>query len=59
MPDLADPAVNAYSPLCRLVLELLLDLDARPERLPEARLALAQWAKTTRPLRGFVNLQLP
>jgi len=44
MPDLAEPALEPYSPLCRLVLELSLSLDSRPERLPEAKLALAQWA---------------
>jgi serine/threonine protein kinase len=47
LPDLADPALEVYSPMCRLVLELLLDLDGRPERLHEARQALARWAGLT------------
>jgi hypothetical protein len=46
LPDLGEPALADYSPLCRLVLELLLGLDADPDRLANARLALAQWART-------------
>jgi serine/threonine protein kinase len=45
LPDLDDPALAAYSPLARLALELLLDVDTRPERAPEAREAVLRWAK--------------
>ena len=45
IPELADPALEVYSPLCRLVLDLLLDIDARPERVSAVRPALARWAR--------------
>jgi hypothetical protein len=47
IPDLAEPALDRYSPLCRLVLEFLLDLDVHPDRLSAVRPALARWAEAT------------
>jgi hypothetical protein len=43
LPDLDDPALDSYSPACRRALAALLDLDARPGDLPQAREALARW----------------
>jgi serine/threonine protein kinase len=45
LPDLDEPSLQEYSSLTRLVLELLLEVDSRPDRAEEARQALAQWAK--------------
>jgi len=46
LPDLGEPALADYSPLCRLVLELLLGLDAEADGLANAWLALAQGTRT-------------
>jgi hypothetical protein len=45
LPDLGEPSLQEYSPLCRLALELLLDVDRRPDRAVEAREALFRWTK--------------
>ena len=42
-PDLTEPALERYSPACRLVLELLASVDGRPERANTARDALLKW----------------
>ena len=43
LPDLADPALEHYSPHCRLVMELLADTDERQDKGGDARKALAHW----------------
>jgi len=44
LPDLGGAALAAYSSACREALASLLDLDAHPERLPEAEAHLSAWA---------------
>jgi serine/threonine protein kinase len=48
LPDLGEPALQDYSPLCRLVLELMTDVDHRPDRAEDAREALIRWARECR-----------
>ena len=43
LPDLNDPALAHYSPHCRLVMELLADVDERPEKARDTRNAIAGW----------------
>jgi serine/threonine protein kinase len=43
LPNLAEPALESYSAHCRLVLDLLADVDGRPERGADARNALLRW----------------
>jgi serine/threonine protein kinase len=47
LPNLDDPALQHYSPHCRLVMELLADVDARPPTAGTARHALAHWKQAT------------
>jgi hypothetical protein len=44
IPDVDDAALEPYSALCRLAIELCLSLDSRPERLAEVKLAIARWS---------------
>jgi serine/threonine protein kinase len=44
LPDLGEPVLQDYSPLCRLVVELLTEVDHRPEQTRDARDALIRWA---------------
>jgi hypothetical protein len=45
LPNLDEPALQAYSPHCRLTLELLSQVDARQDRAADARLAVARWGE--------------
>jgi hypothetical protein len=44
MPDLGESALQEYSSFARLVIELLLIVDVRPERAEKAREAALRWA---------------
>jgi serine/threonine protein kinase len=46
-PALDDPALAHYSPHCRLVMELLADVDERPQKAADARHAVAHWKQAT------------
>jgi serine/threonine protein kinase len=43
-PEVDESTMPEYSPLCRLVVDLLLQVDRRPDRLSDARDALFRWA---------------
>ncbi len=45
LPDLNEPALSRYSSLCRLVLDILTEVDARPDRWPDAIAALERWGQ--------------
>jgi hypothetical protein len=45
VPDLTESTLQDYSSLCRLVLELLTEVDQRPDRAEDAREALLRWAR--------------
>jgi hypothetical protein len=48
LPDPNEPELQAYSPLCRLVLEMANKVDEKPNQVGDARDAMLRWAKTSR-----------
>lgn len=47
LPDLAEPKLQQYSSLCRLVLEVMAEVDRRPERADDSVAALGRWKEST------------
>jgi serine/threonine protein kinase len=43
LPNLDDPILGDYSSHCRLVMEMLAEVDERPEKGRDARIAVARW----------------
>ena len=46
LPNLDDPGLMNYSPHCRLVMELLAEIDQRPEKAADARNAVTHWRQS-------------